>query len=74
MPTILFLKGYRFFWYSVDLTEPIHIHVRKENCKVKFWCDPVKMAKNEGFAPHELKEIRDMIEENIDLIKEKWNG
>ncbi|MGQ9799786.1 MAG: DUF4160 domain-containing protein [Ignavibacterium sp.] len=26
MPTILFINGWRFFFYSNEMNEPIHIH------------------------------------------------
>ena len=73
MPTVLRVKGYRFFFVMADLGEPIHIHVMKENCIAKFWLDPVRLASSKGFKTHELNEINTIIVDNIDLIKERWN-
>ena len=73
MPTVLRVNGYRFYWYSREDGEPIHIHIRKDDCKAKFWIQPLRLAKNEGFADHELNQIRTVIEENLALIKEAWN-
>lgn len=73
MSTILRLLGYRFYWYSSENGEPMHIHVRKEDRKVKFWLSPISLAKNEGFADHELNQIAELLEENLKEIMEKWN-
>ena len=37
MPTILFIYGWRLFFYSNELNEPIHIHVQKGEIQAKFW-------------------------------------
>ena len=29
MPTVLYIRGWRFFFYSDEGNEPIHIHVQK---------------------------------------------
>jgi hypothetical protein len=73
MPTVLYLKGYRFFFFSNEGCEPIHIHVEKADCYSKFWIDPLFVAANYRFNSKELREISFIIEENENLIKEKWN-
>ncbi|CAN5482799.1 hypothetical protein BH11BAC1_BH11BAC1_09180 [soil metagenome] len=37
MPTILLINGWRFFFYSNEGNEPIHIHVQKAESEAKFW-------------------------------------
>ena len=39
MPTILFVLGRRFFFYSNETNEPMHVHARKGDAEVKFWLD-----------------------------------
>jgi hypothetical protein len=73
MPLIFTKDGYRFFFYSNEGYEPIHVHVEKSGCVAKFWIKPVKPAKNEGFKPKELKTIMELIFENQSLIEGKWN-
>ena len=74
MPTVFRnLKGYRFFFFSLDRGEPIHIHVEKENKHAKFWIEPLILAKSRKFRSHELTEIRNLIEDNILEIRSKWN-
>ncbi len=74
MPTILRLKGYRFFWFSNESREPIHIHVIKEKTEAKFWLSPVRLAENCGFPEHELRTIKKLIEKNEETIKNAWNS
>lgn len=74
MPTISGIPGpYRIFFYSLDCNEPIHIHVQRERMVCKFWIDPVELAKNRGFTPRELNQIRFIIEMNLELIRSAWH-
>ena len=36
----------------------------------KFWIEPIALARNVGFRPFELNEIRNIIIENTRIIKE----
>jgi hypothetical protein len=74
MPTIFRnLKGYRFFFFTLDRGEPIHVHIDKDNKHAKFWLSPVSLAKSKNFRSHELSEIHHLIIENIDEIRRKWH-
>ena len=73
MPTIFIHNGFRFFFYSGDRIEPIHIHIEKDDSVAKFWLKPLELAANRGFRSHELKEIRLIIEASEEKIVEKWN-
>lgn len=77
LPTVFKEKGYRFYFYSDEMSgnklEPIHIHVRKENKEAKFWVLPISLAYNEGFSRSDLNEIERLIQENLGSIVEKWN-
>ena len=57
MPVVLRVKGYKFWFYEVDLDEPPHVHVGREGKEAKFWLDPIKLARVGGFKPVELREI-----------------
>lgn len=73
MPTIRELSdGYRFFFFSFDCNEPIHIHVSRENKSCKFWIDSVSLAENYGFSSRELNILYRSIAENRNLIRRKW--
>jgi hypothetical protein len=74
MPTIRGIPGpYRFFFYSFDCSEPVHVHVQRERKLCKFWLEPVALASNDGFSPKELNRIRKLILENIDPMREAWH-
>lgn len=73
MPTVLRIKGYRFFFFSRDCSEPAHVHVARSDDYAKFWLEPVGLAHNAGFRSNELAEIRRLIEEHHPLLRERWN-
>jgi len=72
MPTVFELNGYRFFFYSNENNEPIHIN--KSGAESKYWIYP-KIAEvySYGFKLRERKEIKTIIAANTDRIIEKWN-
>ena len=74
MPTVLRIKGYRFFFFVADGYEPPHIHVAREDRACKVWLDPVEVARNEGFRANELREIVGIVSENLASLNEAWFG
>src|SRR2546425_6944444 len=50
MPTVLRVAGYRFFFVSLDRSEPPHIHVKREKKVAKLWLDPVVLERAGGSA------------------------
>lgn len=73
MPTIKQISnGLRFFFFSFDCNEPMHVHVSQENMTCKFWIEPIALVKNHGFSAKELNKIRKIIQSNIGIIKEAW--
>lgn len=73
MPTILIVKGFRFFFYSKEGAEPVHVHVEKGDKVAKFWIDPFVLVENHGFISSELRIIMEIIENNKQVIINKWN-
>jgi len=75
MPTLKGIPGpYRFFFYSFDCNEPMHVHVQRERDFCKFWINPLALARNQGFSAKDLNTIREIIARNRDRIMEDWNG
>ncbi len=72
MPTILVIRGYRFFFYA-NYHEPIHIHVEKGSATAKFELEPVLLVKSKRFTASNLKEIRNLMEEHVEFFKIKWD-
>jgi hypothetical protein len=74
MPTVLRWHGFRFYFFSNEGTEPRHIHVDKGENSVKFWLEPVLMARNFGFSQAELAVIEGKVREEQAKLVEAWNG
>ena len=73
MPRVSGIPGpYRFFFTSFDCNEPPHVHVERDRSTCKFWLDPLMLARNHGFAAHELTRIRQIIRQHHEQIMEAW--
>ena len=73
MPKVLQVGKYRFFFFSKEDHEPVHIHVESDDNYAKFWLEPVSLAKSVGYNAREINEIRRLVLENVNLFKEKWH-
>ena len=73
MPSVLRVRGFRFFFFSLEGREPAHIHVEKAGKYAKFWLSPLSLARSRGFQQHELADILHIIEQYEGLLKEKWD-
>jgi len=74
MPTVKNIPGpYRFFFYSFDCNEPMHVHIQRERMICKFWIESVVLSKNSGFVSKELNIIREIIYNNKNKIVEAWH-
>ncbi len=73
MPTILRIGSYRFFFYASDQSEPIHVHVERENNLAKVWVDPVRLQSSGGFNRSEIRQILSIVEKKQVKIMGAWN-
>lgn len=73
MPTVLRVGRYRFHFYSDESAEPAHIHVRCSDGECKFWLDPVALARNQGIAAHDLREVERIVYIHHELLKARFN-
>lgn len=77
MPTILFIYGWRLFFYSNESNEPIHIHVQKGDIEAKYWLliEEIEIieAFSYNFTPVSKKEIKKIIYQHFDLIVSEWS-
>ena len=78
MPTILYIFGWRLFFYSNESNEPIPVHAEKGDMECKFWLLIEEVEIKEVFAfnlsPTAKKEIKKIIYQHFDLIVESWNN
>ena len=73
MPTLFILFGFKFMFYSNDHS-PIHIHAVRGEANAKFNILPdVVLIENHGMKPAELKLVESIVEENKEIIIERWN-
>jgi uncharacterized protein DUF4160 len=73
MPTVLQDGPYGFVFFSSDRVEPPHIHVKRDRQIAKFWLDPIELAKNRGFAEHELNRIERLVGQHRAILLEAWH-
>ena len=73
MPTILRVRGYRFFFFSTEGSEPAHIHVEKAESYAKFWLESIALARSIGYNARELHQLRELVEEHKILFLERWH-
>jgi hypothetical protein len=74
MPTVLRVSGFRFFFYSLEGSEPPHIHVEQNEKIAKFWLEPVSVAESYGFRSHELNRLRATVIEHRVKFVEAWDA
>ena len=73
MPTVLRIGPYRFFFYSSDRDEPIHVHIEHEDNIAKVWLDPIRLQNSGGFKRSEINRILLIINEHQFELLEAWN-
>lgn len=73
MPTV-FIEGYKFRFYSSDLSEPPHVHVLHDNNEAKIWLQPVLLQHNHGYSQSELNRILRLTRQNLERLLETWNA
>lgn len=74
MPTLLLLNGIRFFFYSNENDEPIHVHVQKGNAYGKIWLVPaIKVESLIGFSNPEKRDVLEAVQKHSETFKKKWN-
>ncbi len=72
MPELFRLFGIRFFFFSNEHL-PIHVHVKNADGTARFEVNPLKLIENNGMKSKDIYLAESIIEENADLIVEKWN-
>ncbi len=74
MPTVIKEQGFRFFFWSNENDEPMHVHVEKGGAEGKIWLEPIiNVAYMHGFTSKEQKIITGIVTINFLIFKQKWN-
>jgi hypothetical protein len=78
MPTILYIRGWRLFFYTNERHEPPHIHARKGDVECKYWLYPDTFDIEEAYAynmnPANRRAIRKIIFEHLDYIVSEYEA
>lgn len=72
MPTVLYLFGLRFFFYSEEHL-PIHIHVESGSGRAKIRVEDGVVLENQGMKPAELKKAVKAVDQYKKEIITAWN-
>ncbi|MGE3343832.1 MAG: DUF4160 domain-containing protein [Vicinamibacterales bacterium] len=72
-PTVLRSGPYRFFFYSSDGSEPVHVHVGRDDKAAKFWLNPVRLDSNVGFSKQETRKIEGLVGEHQAELTKAWH-
>ena len=76
MPTILLVMGWRFFFYSNEGAEPIHIHCRKGGKEYKYWLDVANFDVEEAYSysmnNKDKRQVKKIIFEYFEYIESEW--
>ena len=77
MPTILLVMGWRFFFYSNEGNEPIHVHCRKGEKECKYWLDADAFDIEEAFSYNmnnkDKRDVKKIIFEYFEFIESEWD-
>lgn len=74
MPTLFILFSMRFCFYTED-HEPVHVHVIAHGIEAKFNLDPeITLVSNNGLTTREIRLAKELIEENEEVIRERWKA
>lgn len=74
---MIYILGWRIFFYSNEGDEPMHVHAQKAEMECKFWIIEEEFEIREEYAfnlgPADKREIRRIIFQHFDLIIEAWH-
>ncbi len=77
MPTILYINGWRIFFYSNENNEPIHVHAQKGDTEVKYWIKEtaydIEEANSYNLSAKDRREIRKLLFDHFEYIISKWD-
>lgn len=73
-PTVIRVKGYRFYFFSREETRP-HVHVQHATGEAKFWLGPpMEIAQNWGLSRSRLTAALRLAQEHADEIRQAWHA
>ncbi len=78
MPTVINVHGWRFFFYSNEGCEPMHIHCKNGDKQCKYWFDldyyDLKEAYSYKMSAADTRFVRKILFDNFEFFKKAWNA
>ena len=66
-------SAHRIVPFSLEGSEPPHIHIRTPDGDCKFWLEPsIFLASNRGVRSHDLRQIERLVFENQEELKKAY--
>jgi Domain of unknown function (DUF4160) len=73
MPTVLRIKGYRFYFFAQEGHEPAHVHVDKGSGTMKIWLRDLAIAHTERLKQSEVQEILRLARQHQQFLLRAWH-
>lgn len=73
MPTVLRIRGYRFYFYAEEGHEPPHVHIDRGAGTLKLWLQDLGIAGSEGLKPSEIREAWRLAHEHRPQLLKAWH-
>ena len=74
MPVVLRIRGFKFYFYANEGSEPPHIHVDKGGATAKLWLSPMRWEHTYGFSPAQQRTIAQITQQHEPELIAKWNA
>lgn len=74
MPTFRRLRGFRFYVYAQEGSEPPHVHIDKGSGTMKVWLADLLVASNERLKPAEIRAALQLAHQYHIFLMETWNA
>jgi hypothetical protein len=76
MLTVLVKNGWRFFFFSNEGNEPMHIHITKAEKSCKFFLNEIELEVSlvyrKNMRDRDVRDVKEIILENFNYIAESW--
>lgn len=73
MPTVLRIKGYRFYFFAQEGSEPAHVHVDKGSGTIKIWLRDLSVAYAERLKQAEVQEVLRLARQHQQFLLHAWH-
>jgi len=78
MPSILSIRGWRFFFYANERNEPPHVHARKGDADCKYWLRSETYEIEEDHAynmnPADRRTVRKIIFDHFEHLLSEYES